>query len=793
MALAAVISAWGALTEEVAMARGPSQPFERTEQREACVNFQPLRQPFFGELHLHTQYSTDAATLDTRNTPRDAYLFAKGYRVGLPPFINTLTSPGPPPLTPPAPPVSSHPYCFPGQKCEFMATRTIQLPPGRALDFAAVTDHAELFGEGNICFYEETVPCTQDSQCGAGFQCLLGGPLGAVLGATQGKCVPRGWADGACILAREEVSRLRSGLGTSLFATYVTAENPARLPFCGPDGQNCLSQARNVWQQIQADAEAAYDRTSACTFTSFIAYEYTATPTMGQCLTASGRGSGAPCWENADCRTSGETCRSVPGADNLHRNIIFRNAQVPALPISNMEAPTGCGAGANCENSAARGSIASPTLLLRQLQSQCVDNGSTSRCQVLSIPHNSNLSGGAMFLMPENLQEAQLRRDMEPLVELMQVKGQSECRFSSKRPGAWNTADELCDFENLSFGRLNGQFLTDPDSLSVLPGSYVRNTLKTGLQYEQQTGVNPFKLGFVGGLDNHNGTPGASDAVQYAKTGAHGDSSFAVAGQILNQTNFLGLETNGGGLTGIWAEENSRDALFAAMQRRETFATSGTRPVVRFFGGFALPADMCRSGNFPKKGYVNGVPMGGTLTGPATKAPTFAVAATMDPGWPGQPGTKLQRAQIIKGWVDATGQTHEKVYDVAGSSTYSGTVDLQTCVPQGRGAEDLCAVWTDPQFDAGQNAVYYARILENQSCRWNQFYCNARGVDCAKPLGTCATGGGCNTDADCGSGGQCNPPARYTEFEYQQCCSNAVPKTVQQRAWTSPIWYTPRP
>jgi len=160
-----------------------SLPFERTEQRDACVNFQPLRQPFFGELHLHTQYSTDAATLDTRNTPRDAYLFAKGYKLGLPPFINSLThtqSPPPPPPVPP--PVSSHPYCFPGEQCQFMATRTIQLPPGRALDFAAITDHAEFFGEGNICFYEEKFPCTDSSACGPGQVCS----------SLEGRCVPAG-------------------------------------------------------------------------------------------------------------------------------------------------------------------------------------------------------------------------------------------------------------------------------------------------------------------------------------------------------------------------------------------------------------------------------------------------------------------------------------------------------------------------------------------------------------------------------------------------------------------------
>jgi hypothetical protein len=636
-----------------AMAGNGSPAFVRTENREACVNNQPLRQPFFGELHLHTQYSTDAATLDTRNTPRDAYLFAKGLKVGVPPFINTLTgteTPPPPPAV--SPPVSSHPYCFPGEKCERMATRTIQLPPGRALDFAAITDHSEFFGEGNICFYEENVPCPPGI-CSAGQVCS----------SVEGRCVPIGYNSPECTLARQAIAGLRGGLGLALFSAYIEPENPGqRFAFCGPNGGNCLFQASNIWQRIQQDAEEAYDQTSACTFTSFIGYEYTAQPSMGQCQTGNGGGSHAPCWETVDCRTAGEMCQlGLAGGDNLHRNIIFRNADVPSLPVSTIEAPPGCGVGSNCNDRIARGPLASPQLLLNTLNSRCVDNGATSRCQYLSIPHNPNLSGGAMFLLPETMEEAQLRRDKEPLVELMQIKGQSECRFSSQHPGAWNTLDELCNFENLSYGRLGGEFLANPDASNVLPNSYVRNTLKNGLLFQKQTGVNPFQLGFVGGLDNHNGTPGASDAIQYAKTGAHGDLSFAVSGQIMNTTFLLGAGSNGGGLTGVWAEENSRDSLFSAMQRRETFATSGTRPLVRLFGGFSLPADMCRKGNFAQKGYDNGVPMGGTLAGPAPKAPSFAVAATMDPGWIGQPGTKLQRAQIIKGWVDAAGQTHEGV------------------------------------------------------------------------------------------------------------------------------------
>ncbi|MGQ0595601.1 MAG: DUF3604 domain-containing protein [Gammaproteobacteria bacterium] len=196
------------------------------------------------------------------------------------------------------------------------------------------------------------------------------------------------------------------------------------------------------------------------------------------------------------------------------------------------------------------------------------------------------------------------------------------------------------------------------------------------------------------------------------------------------------------------------------------------------------------------KGYARGVPMGGTLTG-RRRPPHFAVNALMDPGWPLHPGTKLQRIQIIKGWVDKhTGETNEKVWDVAGRRDLGQDIDLATCAPSQQGFEQLCADWTDPEFDPDEHAFYYARVLENPSCRWNQYYCIARGVDCSRAMGRCAStnpafvGKGCASNDDCG-GGVCEPPLGYTQYEYQQCCSGQVPQTVQQRAWTSPIWHTP--
>jgi hypothetical protein len=791
-------------------------PFERTECRPTCANYNPLKQAFFGETHLHTAYSFDASTIDTRNLPPDAYTYAKGGLIGLPPWADTRSGTPTPGYMGPTE-VTAFTYCLPGEECEYSATRTVQLPPGRALDFAAVTDHSEQFGENNICLFVGTESCTDDSDCSV---------AGQFCDTMDSLCVPIGHDADLCRDARQELSRIRSGPIASIIAGFENvAENPARPPgICGVDGARCRAQAQLVWEEIIAAAEQAYDRTDACTFTSLIAYEYTAMASNGRCSSDL-----LPCWDelgsgeaSRDCPgyddpqvTTKQTCEQnfvgSTGGDNLHRNIIFRNDDVIDLPLSNLEAPLSCGRGSDCDR---KGPVASPADMLRQLREQCLENPAHPRCDVISIPHNSNMSRGDMFLIPEDVAEAQIRHDLEPLVEIMQVKGQSECRYSSVTGIYWsqdpNAPDELCDFENMGFSRLNGAYLPaeQQDTDWLPPRAYVREALKNGIAYEAEHGVNPFRLGFVGGLDNHNGTPGQSEEIDYARNGAHGIQSFSVSAQILNEKNFLGFETNGGALTGVWAEENSRDAIFTALKNRETFATSGTRPIVRLFGGYELPDDMCAAGsNFAQSGYAGGVPMGGCLSGApdvrgecksgGAQAPSFAVTAMMDPGWPGHEGTKLQRIQIVKGWVDAEGATHDRVYDVVGDAQNGAGVDLQTCTPTGPGAATLCAQWTDPDFDATQLAFYYARVLENPSCRWNQYYCNARGVDCGAPMGTCSAddpsvnGRGCNGNSDCAPDGVCTLPLSYSEFEYQQCCSDLVPKTIQQRAWTSPIWYSP--
>jgi hypothetical protein len=801
-------------------------PFERTEERAPCADYDPLKQPFFGETHLHTSYSFDASTTDARTTPAQAYAYAKGARAGVPAWADTrVYDPTSSFVGKPSPLVRETPYCFPGEQCAFTATRSSQLPAGRALDFAALTDHAETFGENNICLFEPTQACQPNAgECPDSQACLpavsatFPGPLG---------CVPKGYDRPVCVTARDAVSRLRANL---LPATIVlnawTTENPTHDPLCDTvpgngDAQLCIDNAQHVWERIQADAEEAYDRSSNCSFTSFVAYEYTATPNYGRCSVSTG----LPCWQSLDC-PQGEMCQmqscpsglpesqcetvNYPGSgnlgSNLHRNVIFRNDDVIERPLGNVAAPINCGGNPNCDR---LGPIASPDRMLIDLKKSCIENPLNPRCDVISIPHNANMSGGAMFLDPKDRVEASIRGEMEPLTEIHQIKGASECRWQQDRPGAWGATDDECAFEIMNYSRLATQWIPPeyrtPENIP--PRSFVRNALKAGLQYASQTGINPFKLGFVGALDNHSGNPGQSEEIDYAVSLAHGTQSAIVSGQALNEKFFLGLETNGGGMTAVWAEENSRDAIFNGMKNRETYATSGTRPTLRFFGGFDLDPDICKGSGFAEEGYQTGVPMGGCLSGeldPEGKCrsgdggpPSFAIQAFKDPGWEGHPGTDLERAQIIKGWVDNEGNAHETVIDVAGKDK-KNHANLDTCAPAQGGKASLCAVWTDPNFNPDQHAFYYARVLENESCRWNQYYCNAKAVNCSEPMGTCRTrdgynGSGCDSSADCGGGDAiCEPPVSYTEYEYSQCCNDElVPKTIQQRAWSSPIWYTP--
>lgn len=632
-------------------AAGPG-PWQRTETREPCANADMFRQPFFGDTHVHTAYSADAVFAGSRENPRGAYRFAQGQAIGLPPF-DAMGQP----------------------------TRTAQLR--RALDFTAVTDHSEQFGEIQICL-------------------TPGYP---------------GYDSTECVNARDQLATPPPSLPNLIppvsviefLYPYGNVVSPTRFSWCGTDNADCLAEASLIWQDTQAAAEEFYDRTSACTFTSFVAYEW-----------------------------SGQ-----PNGYNLHRNVIFRNENVPSMPTSYLEQAT-------------------PQGLWSTLKTQCLDG--IPGCDVLAIPHNPNVSGGLLFApvnadgSPLTAVDAAFRASMEPMVELTQHKGDSECR-----PGVGGTTDEACGFEKLN--RLQLFALVSSPNQTFPPLNYVRNALKEGLLQEQALGVNPFKLGLIGSTDTHNATPGGTEEADFGAQGHIGLRDHANPAFMVQRVTPAGIEATPGGLAVVWAEENSRDALFAAMRRREVYATSGSRPILRFFAG-REDGLHCGDATFVEAGYQGGVPMGGDI-GPVrgSRSPRFGVLALRDVGTPGAPGAQLQRVEIVKGWVDAQGQSHEKVVLVAGDPDNGATVDTSDCTTSGPGADSLCAVWEDPEFDASERAFYYARVLENPTCRWSTYLCNEQGIDCSMPGSV---------------------PSAWAE-----CCNPAVAKTIQERAWSSPVWYHP--
>jgi len=292
--------------------------------------------------------------------------------------------------------------------------------------------------------------------------------------------------------------------------------------------------------------------------------------------------------------------------------------------------------------------------------------------------------------------------------------------------------------------------------------NFVRWALSEGLRQQRDLGANGLKYGIIASTDTHIAAPGLT--AEDEKHPGHG--GFGKGGGAVTPTDFADdIEFGPGGLAVVWAEENTRDSIFEAMLRRETYGTSGTRPIVRFFGGWDYPEDLCGKSDRVAAGYAGGVPMGGDLPRrpEGARAPGFVVNAVRDPGSKQVAGLPLQRVQIVKGWLE--GDTHrEAIYEVAGGDN-GASVDLATCEPRGAGADQLCGVWRDPDFDPAQPAWYYARVFENPSCRWSQFTCNAAGVDCSDPA-TVPDG-------------------------LAVCCSESHKGEIQERAWTSPIWYTP--
>lgn len=487
----------------------------------------------------------------------------------------------------------------------------------------------------------------------------------------------------------------------------------------------------SIWVDTQAAAAENY---APCQFTTFNAYEWTA----------------------------------QPNGANLHRNVIFRNTNV-ITPVD-----------ANATNN-------DVTQLWAQLKSRCLQAG--TGCDVMAIPHNSNVSNGLMFTDPSSADEARDRQFFEPVAEITQHKGASECRFQTRLGMGVSTADELCDFE-LEPGTTMNSAQDTPPSMSPPPSafsrrSFLRSVLQDGLQLEQKgsaeadgsiSHINPFKLGFIGSGDGHNSTPGATEEYDWHGHHAHTDGT-----SVLRLSPTF-VSNNPGGLAVVWAEQNTRDSIFDAVRRRETYGTSGTRPVVRFFGGWSFNRNLCQKRAQVQRAYAVGVPMGSDLPKRRGKRRLrFFTSALMDPGTDGHPGTDLQRIQIVKGWLDANGTTHEQVFDVAGNALNGAGVDPETCEPTGSGAADLCTVWEDPTFDPTQPAFYYARVLENPSCRWSTRICkdelhvNPFAPNC--PAVAAAVGLVIGKDVSL-------------------CCLDAttdpfVTPLTQERAWTSPIWYRP--
>ena len=453
----------------------------------------------------------------------------------------------------------------------------------------------------------------------------------------------------------------------------------------------------SAWDDIKAAANRHNDPGK---FTAFLGYEYT---------------------------SSGDAF------ENLHRNVIFKGDTAPDLPFSRLDSRN-------------------PEELWRWMDEQRL-----AGYESLAMPHNSNGSNGWMFSLtdfdgkPLDSDYADLRMRNERLVENSQIKGTSDTH------PALSPNDEWADFEIMKV-RIASNLASQPQ------GSYVREALRNGIEFQAKKGFNPFKFGVIGSSDTHNASYAGAEDNYWSKTGRLDDEPVERGSVPLAQPAEDGsayLKTyrsqwSAGSLAGVWAEENTRTAIYDALHRKETFSTSGTRIQVRFFAGYDLPA--ADANDLIDKAYAGGVPMGGELLAEAGQSPSFLVWALQDAN-----KSALQRVQIIKASV-RDGNSSEKVFDVACSDgakvnpqthrcpDNGARVDLTDCtVSTGVGDPEMLVRWVDPEFDESEHAMYYVRALENPVCRWSTWDALRTGVE---P----------------------NP---------------ALSATIQERAWTSPIWFSP--
>jgi hypothetical protein len=438
-----------------------------------------------------------------------------------------------------------------------------------------------------------------------------------------------------------------------------------------------------------------------------------------------------------------EWTQSIRG-NNLHRIVVFRDGPdktKQVMPFSEFD-------GVNVED----------------LWKYLADYEAKTGGRVMAIPHNPNLSCGTMFAAktqagkPFDKEYARMRTRFEPVAEVSQSKGDSETtpQLSPK--------DQFANFERWNKTNIFSLIPTTPE---MLPYNYCRSALKLGLEQEAKIGANPFKFGFIGGSDAHTSLS-TTRAENYFGVGTIAEPKPErwkepfIRSPVSPELNTYMWEMAPGGLGGVWAKENTREAIWDAIYRREVYCTSGTRPVVRVFGGWDFTEKDVSNPDpvWVKQGYDRGVPMGGDLTNPPSgKKPTFMIKAICDAD-----GAYLDRIQIVKGWLDGKGETHEQVIDVAWSGDrkpdpntgqvplVGSTVDLKTATYTNTiGAPLLSGFWQDPDFDPAQHAFYYVRVIEIPTPRWTAYDVKRFGVK----------------------------------------MDDQVPMVVANRAYTSPIWYSP--
>ena len=450
---------------------------------------------------------------------------------------------------------------------------------------------------------------------------------------------------------------------------------------------------KTTWQEIQAAADRFYRPGQ---FTTFAGYEYT----------------------------------SNPDAQNLHRVVLFSGARRPEQPFGSLDSTN-------------------PEDLWAWL-----DGNREKGIDAIAIPHNMNVSNGLMFQLtdfagkPISSSYAETRMRNEPIVEMSQIKGTSDTHPDL------SPNDEFGNFEiyNVLLGTAR---------IGKTDGSYIRQALQRGLQIEAQTGVNPYQFGLIGSSDTHNAAAPVEEEHYFGKTGApDGDPLSRRAMVVEGEEKLQGVlatpfyKWSAAGLAGVWAERNDRADIFAAMRRKETFATSGPRIKVRLFAGYGYDANILRRADFAEQAYAKGVPMGGELRAHGNQSPIFLAQAMKDAN-----GAGLQRIQIIRGWVE-NGVTKEAIFDIACSNgapnprthrcaPVRDNTDTRTCLINKReGAPELKVAWRDPDYNAQRRAFYYVRVLENPTCRWSTWEANRMGR-------------------------QVRP---------------GLPLTIQERAWSSPIW-----